>query len=262
MPRGPLAASVAASRVAPANSSAPSNEHALFSLNGNGRGIFGNADAAWTVFTPTGWDDAFVYAPTDLPAGGSCIELTAIHWKTTTFHEPTHSLGIWDWCNQPAGPFVAYWDMTVGSFQSMYLRSYTDDFGESRQLFWFQVDASHPAYASGSYDCWTAYLYNYNTGVWDQLRQICGTPQVATYGWSMYESRWMQLHYSSSCLSYPSIRAGNLQILTTGATWAAVDSTNSTVILEDGACWLNSTYTFVTGASSGSTAWYGWTPNN
>jgi len=96
-PRGPRANNALGTLMIPPSVGPATDAHALYVAD-SGRGIYGTADAGRSISIPAGWDDALVYAPTHLAAGGSCIEITTIHWKTTTYHEPTNSLGLFDWC--------------------------------------------------------------------------------------------------------------------------------------------------------------------
>ena len=251
------------SRVVPPSFGPATNEHALYWAD-SGRGIFGTADAGRSIAVPTGWDDALIYSPTHLPAGGSCLEMTTIHWKTTTYHQPTNSLGFFDWCN--AINWALIYNLDDAGFRANYLRSYSDDFGKSRELYWFEIQATFSYFNPNVSDCWTAYLYNYSTGYWNGLKQICGfqsAPNLYLTGWSMYESLWMQGHYNpGQCVSYPSVRAGDLQIWNHAGSWVPLDSTTGRrPSVQDGTCWLNGSYTFVEGVSSVS-QWYGWTPSN
>ena len=260
-PHGVLTARPEGAPAVPPSLGPPTDAHALYSAD-SGRGIFGTADAGRGISIPAGWDTALVYAPTHLPAGGSCIELTTIHWKTTTYHQPTNSLGVFDWCVGHNWKLI--YSLDDAGFQSNYLRSYTDDFGKSRELYWFQIQATFSWFQPNISDCWTVSLYNYSTGYWNILTQVCGTvaPSTAYSGWSMHESLYMQGRYSGSCPSYPSVRVGNLQIWNSGGNWVPLDSTTGRrPQILDGMCWLNGTYTFVQGVSSVS-QWYGWTPSN
>ncbi|MBW7932676.1 MAG: hypothetical protein H3C62_03510, partial [Gemmatimonadaceae bacterium] len=146
--------------------------HAGIFLTSEHRGIYGLMDVRSDVDIPTGWLDALVYAPTNMPGGGSCIEVTTIHWRGADWnHTFNDALGVWDWCNDIA--FVNFWTFT-STFKSKYVRSVTDEWGTPREKYYLVIVADDVDGAYQSYDTWRFFLYNYNTGLYDQMWAIAG----------------------------------------------------------------------------------------
>jgi hypothetical protein len=113
----------------------------------------------------------YVYAPTALPAGGACIEMT------TAYTPAGPDLWAWDWCGGRD---------TVGKLTRMdstFLATYTTTVN------------GHPAYSldehqtSSASNTWTAYLYNYRTHTWDSYYTSSGAYDLSGYpfGWDMFE---------------------------------------------------------------------------
>jgi len=118
--------------------------------------------------TTTGGDD-WVYAPTALPPGNACIEMTTAYTPTGP------KLWAWDWCGgrDTVGKLV---NMDA-SFQAAYTtvvngrRVYTMD--EHR--------------TSTTQNTWTAYLRNYQTGAWDVFYTSTGTKDIPGSTWDFFE---------------------------------------------------------------------------
>lgn len=119
---------------------------------------------------PTNGND-FVYAPTALPPGHACMEIT------TAYTPSGPVVWAWDWCGgrDQVGKLTA--------MDSTFLATYTT------------IVNGHPAYSldehqtAASSNTWTAYLYNYRTHAWDTFYTGSGTydlPQY-TFGWDMFE---------------------------------------------------------------------------
>jgi hypothetical protein len=113
----------------------------------------------------------FVYAPTALPAGGACIEMT------TAYTPSGAKLWAWDWCGgrDTVGKVV--------NIDSTFISTYTTTIN------------GRPAYTedihktSTTANTWTAFLFNYRTQVWDTFFTSTGAfdiPQF-TFGWNMFE---------------------------------------------------------------------------
>ncbi|WP_212830719.1 carbohydrate-binding protein [Catellatospora sp. TT07R-123] len=119
--------------------------------------------------TTTGGD--YVYAPTAIPAGSACIEMTTAYTPTGP------NLWAWDWCGGRDG---------VGKLTPMnasFLATYTT------------MVNGRPAYSldehktSTTANTWTAYLYNFQTHAWDVYFTSSGVydlPQFP-FGWDMFE---------------------------------------------------------------------------
>lgn len=113
--------------------------------------------------------DTYLYTPTMFPSGGStpgsCIEIT------TAYFLGTESVAAWDWCQ--AITFVA--EIHI---DKSFLKVYTKHHNYSTQIV--QTKASP--------NTWTAYLYNYQTGSWEQFYSQSGTSQLqGVQGWDVYE---------------------------------------------------------------------------
>ncbi len=113
----------------------------------------------------------FVYAPTAIPAGGACIEMT------TAYTPSGPRLWAWDWCGGRD---------TVGKLVNMdatFMARYTTMVnGRSA----YNVDIHR---TSASPNTWTSLLFNYQTNVWDSFYTSSGVydlPQFA-FGWNMFE---------------------------------------------------------------------------
>jgi len=117
--------------------------------------------------TTTGGD--YVYAPTALPPGNACLEMT------TAYTPSGPKLWAWDWCGgrDTIGKVV---DMNA-AFQATYTtvvngrRVYTMD--EHR--------------TSTTANTWTAYLRNYVTGAWDVFYTSTGAKDIPGSSWDFFE---------------------------------------------------------------------------
>jgi hypothetical protein len=110
-----------------------------------------------------------LYTPTMYPSGGStpgsCIEISTAYFHTSQV------VAAWDWC--VAITFVA--EVTI---DRSFMNTYTMHHNYSTQIV--QTKAGD--------NTWTAYLYNYKTGNWEQFFQQHGTSQLAgIQGWDVYE---------------------------------------------------------------------------
>jgi hypothetical protein len=113
----------------------------------------------------------YVYAPTALPAGGACMEMT------TAYTPQGPKLWAWDWCGgrDNVGKVV--------NMDAAFLATYTTTVN------------GKPAYSedihqtNAAANTWTTYLFNYSTHVWDTFYTSSGTydlPQFS-FGWNMFE---------------------------------------------------------------------------
>lgn len=230
-------------------------------LNSDTRGIYGLMDVREDVNIPAGWSGALVYAPTLMPGGGSCVELTTIHWRGSDFGQSFNDgLGIWDWCHQNS--FVNFWSFST-TFKNKYVRNVTDEWGNLRAKYYAVVYADNPAGVPYSYDTWRVLLYNYSTGYYDLMLSIEGTGFGLSTGWSMHESQYMQGTYNGgACISLPSIRTIGMNVRRPDGSWtpptAAIRSYGG---VQGGNCWMNSSYTlYIDQYTDGD--WWGWTPSN
>jgi hypothetical protein len=113
----------------------------------------------------------YVYAPTAIPAGGACIEMT------TAYTPSGPRIWAWDWC----GGRDTVGKLTV--MDSAFFAKYTTTVhGRSA----YNVDIHR---TSASPNTWTAYLFNYQTNAWESYYTSSGTydlPQFP-FGWNMFE---------------------------------------------------------------------------
>jgi hypothetical protein len=159
-------------------------------------------------------DQEVVYAPTALPPGGSCIEVT------TAYLSEGAVVWAWDWCNgrDDVGKLV--------TIDSSFLASYTT-----------QVDG-RPAYTvdvhrtSTANNTWTSYLYNYSTHVWDVFYTSSGTFDLTEdYGWNVFEvystvNPATGHGYYCTDLDGHALASTDGQVQTNG-TWTAISRENS-----------------------------------
>lgn len=181
------------------------------------------------------------YAPTLLPAGGSCIESVTIHWRfSTNPNVPEEDLhGFWNWCN-PNPSFVVTKNLNDATFRNRYVRVFS---GEE-----FLVTFVHQQ-ASGS--CWIAGFYDYVEGVYSIQYESCGVTQTGhgTKGWTMWETyNVMQNNTGPTCPSTPSIKAADIKVGTrsqpSNTPFDLYSGTFGTLNI-DNPCFNNGAYTFV-----------------
>lgn len=168
-------------------------------------GVYQVNDVATDLtFTPTaGHDTGYVYAPTLLPPGHTCIEATTIHRRPTA-GPMQHFQGWFDWCQPPNGAWGFAVDITDQVFQLHYVRSYLGKPTES-------IVIVTPTTYNG---CWYAQMYDYQLGGWTQVFTSCTRPvsyanNGTSQGWSAWESYFVVS--GSACVSLSPIRALNIQ---------------------------------------------------
>ncbi|GHJ40068.1 carbohydrate-binding protein [Streptomyces sp. TS71-3] len=113
----------------------------------------------------------YVYAPTAIPAGGACMEMT------TAYTPDGPDLWAWDWC----GGRDRVGKLTP--MDSAFLSTYTTTVGGRPA---YSLDIHQTSAASNT---WSAHLFNYRTHAWDTYYTSSGTydlPQFA-FGWDMFE---------------------------------------------------------------------------
>jgi len=118
--------------------------------------------------TTTGGDD-WVYAPTALPPGNACIEMT------TAYTPSGPKLWAWDWCGGRD---------TVGKLVNMdatFQATYTTVVNGRRV---YTMDEHRTDAGSNT---WTAYLMNYRTGAWDVFYTSGGTKDIPGSSWDFFE---------------------------------------------------------------------------
>jgi hypothetical protein len=112
-----------------------------------------------------------VYAPTALPSGGSCMEMT------TAYTSDGPVLWAWNWCggNDGVGKLVTI----DASFLSTYTTTVNGQAAYSTEIR--QTNASN--------NTWSSYLYNYQTHAWDIFYTSSGSYDLGetNFGWDMFE---------------------------------------------------------------------------
>lgn len=182
--------------------------------NGASKGLQATQSVVSGARATSGGD--YVYAPTAIPAGGACMEMT------TAYTPDGALLWAWDWCGGRD---------TVGKAVPMdagFLATYTTTVN------------GHPAYSEdihqtdSSSNTWTTYLYNYQTHAWDSFYTSSGTYDIPEYafGWDMFEV-YTSVNSSTGAGYYCQDMAGqtfessSIQLLS-GSTWTPASSSNST----------------------------------
>ncbi|HJP74600.1 MAG TPA: hypothetical protein VJ914_10050 [Pseudonocardiaceae bacterium] len=149
-----------------------------------------------------------IYTPTMYPAGGSCIEVT------TVYTTDTQAVEAWDWCNQ------INFEASV-PIDANFLQRYTNGTGAYTVQIW-QTDP-------GS-NTWTAFLYDYSTGQYDQFYQSSGSTQAGNTGWDINE---LYSNVRSDGQSYACTDMANLTFSSTriqvdlGGVWTDASPSNS-----------------------------------
>jgi hypothetical protein len=163
--------------------------------------------------TTSGGD--YVYAPTALPGGGACIEMT------TAYTPSGPDLWAWDWCGGRD---------TVGKLTPMnatFLATYTTTVNGRAA---YSLDEHR---TSTTANTWTAYLYNYQTHVWDTYFTSSGTydlPQFS-FGWNMFEvyttvNPATGAGYYCQNLNGRVIESSSVQVMV-GSTWTPATPANT-----------------------------------
>ncbi|HEU5474651.1 MAG TPA: carbohydrate-binding protein [Actinophytocola sp.] len=158
-----------------------------------------------------------IYAPTLDPSGKTCIEVT------TFYFNGGNGVGAWDWCAaQPGFAAVAWID---ANFISTYTRPF-----QGQPAYTVRDVQTNPVTNS-----WTAYLFNHNTGSWDELFTSANTSKLTEThgGWDMFEvyteynPATGEGHYCTE--TYGSMWfATNIQVKF-GSTWQTLTPANSSV---------------------------------
>ncbi|WP_367128563.1 carbohydrate-binding protein [Saccharothrix sp. HUAS TT1] len=168
------------------------------------------------ISIPSGNPD-IVYAPTLVPSGKTCIEVTTFYWQGG------NGVGAWDWCAASPGFAAVAW------IDSTFMSTYTTSF---QGLPAYEVlDVQTNAVTNS----WTAYLYNYTTSTWDALFTSADTSKLVDPhgGWSMFEvyteynSATGEGYYCDETYG-TQFHAANLQVKVSG-TWTALTTGNSSV---------------------------------
>ncbi|XVS61177.1 carbohydrate-binding protein [Actinosynnema sp. CA-299493] len=168
------------------------------------------------ISIPSGNPDV-VYAPTLVPSGKTCIEVTTFYWQGG------NGVGAWDWCAASPGFAAVAW------IDSTFLSTYTTAFQGLPAYDVLDVQTNAVT------NSWTAYLYNYTTSSWDALFTSADPIKLIDPhgGWSMFE---VYTEYNPStgegyyCTETygTQFHAANLKVKVSG-TWTALTTANSSV---------------------------------
>ena len=202
----------------------------------------------------------WVYAPTSLPPGGSCIEATQVYRRRYRGATTGKLFGLWDWCQSGADGEFDVLEAQTTSWTQRYVRTY-------QGMPTYAIVIVTPNTGNTWGQCWYANLYDYILGGWVQKLAKCGIPghNGQRAGWSMWESWYLFPPYTGGCPKLPGIRALDIAF--------ADPSTSSFVPFTDnpldfwplgpyGSCWISGSYQFVFPAPGVSpNSWRANTPN-
>lgn len=171
--------------------------------------------ATHTVLGVTTNGNDFVYAPTALPPGNACIEMTTAYTSTGP------KLWAWDWCGGRD---------TIGKLVNMdatFQATYTTVVAGRRV---YTMDEHR---TSTTANTWTAYLMNYRTGAWDVFYTSTGTKDIPGSTWDFFEI-YTTVNPSTGAGYYcrdllgATIDATDMLVQQNG-TWVAANTSNSSL---------------------------------
>jgi hypothetical protein len=178
-------------------------------------GIFFNDNASsglqatHTVLDITASGGDYVYAPTALPPGNACIELT------TAYTPDGPKLWAWDWCGgrDTIGKLV---DM-----DSTFTATYTTTVNGRRV---YSMDEHR---TSTTANTWTVYLMNYRTHAWDVFYTSSGQKDIPGSSWDFFEIYTASGSYCHD-LSGRTIEASGVKVSRNGS-WVPAAPSNSSL---------------------------------
>ena len=233
-------------------------------------GIVGTADMGWLLYqNPTPWygvyqvndlqmslalppplaselPGVFVFAPTLLAPGGSCVEVSQVYQRLTGGATTGKYFGVFDWCQSGVeGAWIVY-QPQVQSWQDRYVRTYL-----GKPTYTITVVTPNSRNTLGQ--CWYAHIYDYLAGGYTQIASRCGSTNIGLrigqsnvkMGWTLWES-WYFMD-GGRCPAVPSIRALDISyahpdsIVYVPFSNYPYDRARAT---SQGSCWLNQTFTF------------------
>lgn len=171
--------------------------------------------ATHTVLNVTTNGNDFVYAPTALPPGNACIEMTTAYTSTGP------KLWAWDWCGGRD---------TIGKLVNMdatFQATYTTVVNGRRV---YTMDEHR---TSTTANTWTAYLMNYRTGAWDVFYTSTGTKDIPGSTWDFFEI-YTTVNLSTGAGYYcrdllsATIEATDMLVQQNGS-WVPANSSNSSL---------------------------------
>lgn len=135
------------------------------------------------------------------------------------------------------------------------------------------ADNTSSSKISGTLDCWTAYLFNNQTQVWDNMYRSCGSGSSSnsggpgTTGWAMHESKAL----NATCPTISSLGGQSWELAING-TWQELlepgdpadnqsSPMTSTLVWGSNTCWTRGAWSIYQEAySMGYNGWFGLTP--
>ena len=190
-------------------------------------------------------DTGYIYSPTLLPPGHTCIEVTTVHRRG--YGGPTEHLHGWfDWCHlagSDTGRWVSLSKVNNLVFQDHYVRQYL---GQPTVT----VAIVTPTTYNG---CWYGEMYDFLLGGWTETLSSCTRPvsyspgaNSGANGWSAWEAWYVVTN--SNCVTIPNIRAMNIQFANpTTSQFQPISNTPSDVGtpnpgVPNSACWYIPTF--------------------
>jgi hypothetical protein len=158
----------AAAPASVANPAAAADLHTAWGIFFNDKASQG-LQATHSVLSMTTHGGDFVYAPTALPPGGACTEMT------TAYTPSGPKLWAWDWCGGRD---------TIGKIVNMdpaFLATYTTTVNGLPAYTMREVQTS------ASTNAWTVYLFNYATNAWDTFYATSGAKDIPGSTWDFFE---------------------------------------------------------------------------
>lgn len=207
--------------------------------------------------TPWGGHDVSVYAPTMMPPGGTCLEVTQVYHRESDGSTTGKFFGIWDWCESGEDGEFDVFDQQVTTWTNRYVRTY-----QGKPMY--AVSIVTPNTGSTMGQCWYANIYDYLAGGWVQKLARCGQPQHGwgNTGWTMWESVFLT---NGACPTLPSIRSLDIMLYdpNSGTPTPFTNWPSDNVQLGPyGTCWPSGPYTFVSPVPGvAANSWRGNTPN-
>lgn len=226
-------------------------------------GIYQNHDVQLSVQLPsTTGSPRYLYSPTLLPSGGTCVEATTMHTRSAGA-STIHQQGWFNWC-VPGGTWWVIEDMNA-SFQNKYVRFMNGELALS-------ISIVTPNDGDTRAGCWYGHLYNFTVGGWEQKFGYCGATTYSpsanggNSGWTAWEST--NLVAPGSCPSLQGVRAMSIQVnvSSSGGVQYLSDFWPGPIVGSGSSspyCWTNvggSPYTFSFPASGLVSSWRADTP--
>ena len=152
-------------------------------------GLTGVHETELNMNVPFTGDSVVVFAPTALPGGSACIEMSTIHRRYPQDVGGTvHHAGWWDWCDPSGEPesFEIEEDMENALWQDWYTVIWSPNMERG---YYIQIVPDD----SQGYPCWNGLIYNFNLGVWESKMYSCypngrnANWRDSNEGWSMWE---------------------------------------------------------------------------